>query len=443
MNRLLRTEYTVSYVYLPLTLIAVIATGVDMPLLSYLCLLSGVLLALLPAVFQRFENRKTVFAALGVFAALLGFLPILLHACPIIQYIAYGLGIAAGVVFCIVRRSPTSRAWFLRMFRISLGMMGSAIVVLLIVVIPLLHDNGVVPFGWERIRLAMDNIIPVLILLLSTGVLLLRQLRSEQGGIDPHIIKQRQMRDLSVFGSLVGVVFVLDLFVHLRSVVSQLYDKVLYPMLTWLAGLLTDLFKRSDKMADFFPSYDQPYELPDASLYQTAPDPKPASESSVVASFDPMPDRNVVYKILLGTFIAVSIVVFGMLIISGVRRFLERFRGRKDVPGYPNETVEQITEEEPEPHEEPPKKHSDDPRERMRYQYGEFLRCLRKTTVTVDRTNTCGEIRRSAEQSLRAEPSDLSDFTELYEKARYRKEERPTDADATRMKNLLEKIKNR
>ena len=57
MNRLLRTVYSVSYVYLPLTLIAVVVTGVDMPLLSYLCLLSGVLLTLLPAVFERLAEQ--------------------------------------------------------------------------------------------------------------------------------------------------------------------------------------------------------------------------------------------------------------------------------------------------------------------------------------------------------------------------------------------------
>lgn len=443
MNRLLRTVYSVSYVYLPLTLIAVVVTGVDMPLLSYLCLLSGVLLALLPAVFERLANRKAAFAALGALAALLGFLPILLQACLLMQIIAYGLGVAAGVVFCALRHSQTSRVWFLHTFRISLGLMVTAIFVLLVVVIPLLHDNGVTSLDRTRIRLALDNIIPVMILLLSTGVLLLRQLRSEQGGLDPQIIKRRQMRDLSVFGTLVGATFVIHLFVHLRNVFSHLYDRVLYPMLVRLAGLLTDLFKQKSAMSDLFPAYQQPYEMPDASIFPTAPDPTPAGEPSDIASFDPMLlDREVVYKVLLGIFIASAVLVFGVLIAGAVRRFLERYRGRKDVPGYPNETVEQIPEEEPEQKEEPPRKHSDDPRERMRYQYGEFLRCLRKTTVTVERTNTCGEIRRNADAKLRVEPETLNEFTDLYEKARYRQREAVTDGDAHRMKTLLGKIKS-
>ena len=75
-------------------------------------------------------------------------------------------------------------------------------------------------------------------------------------------------------------------------------------------------------------------------------------------------------------------------------------------------------------------------------QYGEFLRCLRKTTVTVERTNTCGEIRRNADAKLRVEPETLNEFTDLYEKARYRQREAVTDGDAHRMKTLLGKIKS-
>ena len=442
MSRLLRTVYTVSYVYLPLTLFAVIVTGVDMPLLSYLCLLSGVLLALLPAAFERFADRKTVFSALGALAALLGFLPILLYACPVIQYIAYALGVAAGVVFCVVRRSPMSRVWFLHVFRISLGLMGAAVAVLLLMVLPMLRDSEIVAFGKERIRLATDNIIPVMILLLATGVLLLRQMRSEQGGIDPQTIKQRQMRDLSIFGSLVGVTFVIHLFVRLRIVVTNLYDKVFYPLFVWIAGLLTDLFTRQTELEDLFPAFEQAYEMPDISIFSAAPDSVPAGEPSVVSNFDlPLPDSEVVYKIILVVLIAVSVIAFCVIVISCVRRFLERIRGRKDTPGYPNETVEQITEE-PQPHEEPPKKHSSDPRERMRYQYGEFLRCLRKTPVVVERTDTCGEIRRNANEKLLVEPETLNEFIDLYEKARYRQREAVTDADAYRMKTLLGKIKS-
>ena len=56
-------------------------------------------------------------------------------------------------------------------------------------------------------------------------------------------------------------------------------------------------------------------------------------------------------------------------------------------------------------------------------------------------TNTCGEIRTREEERKRAKRLDLSEFTALYEKARYRLKEEPKNEDAARMKALYEEIK--
>ena len=45
------------------------------------------------------------------------------------------------------------------------------------------------------------------------------------------------------------------------------------------------------------------------------------------------------------------------------------------------------------------------------------------------KTDTCGEIETRAERHRIADPSVLSDLTELYEEARYREEEPPTEDD--------------
>lgn len=439
MNRFLHTAYFTSYTYLVLVLFAVILTGVDMPLLPYLCLLSGVLLIRLPVAFDRFAGKQAAFAAFGVLAVLLGMLPLFLYACPTVHFIAYGLSAAAGVLLCAVLQKKTNYTNFLSVLRISLSVLGSVIVLAFLVVIPLLHDERVLPFGWDRILIAVNSAVPVAITLLLIGILLLRQLRSEQGGMDAKTVNRRQMRDLSVFGAVVGAVFVIHMFVHLRSAFDVLYNKVILPLLKWIVWLFAETIGRIKRPEKLTPppenvQYGEPTMDPDLLM------PEETNETANPAL--QLNDISAIYKIVLGIFITVAVVVLIILIISGIRKYLERYRGRKIVRGYPNETVEQITEEEPaQQKEEPPKKHSEDPRMRMRYQYGEFLRYLRKKSVAVKRTDTCGAIKEQADAGLCAASKDLDGFTQLYEKARYQQSAAVTDADASQMKSLFDRIK--
>ena len=443
MNRFLRIAYFVSLVFLLLTQITVVVTGVEMPLLSFLLLIAGILTAQLPDGFERIATKQKAFAALGAFVALLGVVPLLAFSCPVMHFIVYGIGIAVWFVFSAMRRKNVTRTWFLHVFRISLIVLGSVLAAFFLGVFPQLKDSGVFSFGWERVRLAIDNGVPMVILLLSIGILLLRRLRSEQGGMDPQAIKRRQVRDLSIFGILTGVICVIRLFVNLRSVFDLLYDKVILPLFRWIAQLFAGIFSVTHTSVGATPPPPMEFNLPDPSIFQAASDPRPSDAQPIMDGLDlPLPDREVVYKTILVVFIAVSILVLAVLLITGIRRLLDRYRGRRIVPGYPNETVEEITEEEPEQYEDAPKKHSEDPRERMRYQYGEFLRYLRKTPVAVARTDTCGEIVKNASDGLHVEPTRLNDFTELYEKARYRQQTPVTDADAHRMKSLLAEIKS-
>ena len=443
MNRFLRAVYSATYVYVILILFAVIATGVEVPLLSFLCLLLGILIAMLPAVFDRLVKKRTLFTVLGVLIAASGFVPVILHGCPVMHYVICGLGIAEGFAFCLIRREMTIHLWFLRAFRTSLILLLSAIAVVFLAIIPMLYDGHVLSFGWERVRTALDNTVPVIVLLLSIGILFLRRLRSEQGGIDSATINRRQIRDLTIFGALVGVIFTAHLFVNLRSTFNFLYDRVIYPLFEWLVRLFSGKLKMDFIPEDSFPQPADDFGLPDPSIFQQAPDPSPSGDQSVLTGPDlALPDKDLVYRITFGIFIAVSVIVFIGLVIIVVRRFLEKYRERKDVHGYPDETEVQITEEEPQRDEETPRKHSNDPRERMRYQYGEFLRFLRKASVPVETTNTCGEIRKNAYAGLRTGPEDLSDFTALYEKARYRQQESVTDDDDARMKTLFGRIRS-
>ena len=143
--------------------------------------------------------------------------------------------------------------------------------------------------------------------------------------------------------------------------------------------------------------------------------------------------------IILAAITLVILVFLALQIYKWIR--ILRKRGRDRWSGYPNETYEMLPVKEGKRRGEKPKKRSSDPRERIRYLYGEFLRYLHKRQVQFGRTNTCGEIQHDAEKLSVANPSVLSEFTVIHEEARYCMKEMPTEADERNMKDLLDRIK--
>ena len=142
-------------------------------------------------------------------------------------------------------------------------------------------------------------------------------------------------------------------------------------------------------------------------------------------------------------FIAAAAIVLLFLLARLIRKLvleLQR-RGHDRGSGYPSETREALPPEEETGRKGRPGRRSGDPRERIRYLYGAFLRILGKRRVRTDRTDTCGEIRRRAENCSVADPETLSELTQIYERARYRLEEAPGEADAHTMKELLDRVR--
>ena len=143
--------------------------------------------------------------------------------------------------------------------------------------------------------------------------------------------------------------------------------------------------------------------------------------------------------IFLAAAALILLLILAFQISKLVRNLQKRNQNRGS--GYPNETREALLEKEETHRRGKPKRRNADPRERMRYLYGEYLRHLKKFLVRFDRTDTCGEIQRHAHRNLLLDSSLLFEFTALYEKARYRLKETPTEADARRMKKLFDRIK--
>ena len=436
MNRFFRTAYATTLVYLCLTFIGVLITRANMPFLAFSFLYFGLLLSLLPGASQRLAGKERLFYGIGAVTAALGFLPIALWRCPMIHWMIHLAGIAAAAVFLSILRHRTTHAIFMAKYE--------ATAVLLLILIGLaclssltgIYRDGEAPARSRAMGQAMRGTIPYAIVLLASGVLLLRGLRAQPGMANEQAFRRRQLRDTLIFAVLVTLIFAVDPFVYLKKAVFFLLNSVLRPSAGFLAQLLAALLKsvslRKRSAADPLPT-EQPRD----------PAPMPADEP---VEMEPEPGfaegtdlTRIIAYVLIAAVALILLYLLALQIQKLVRDLRERSQNRGG--GYPHETRETLPLKEKASREGKPKRRSGDPREQIRYLYGEFLRHLHKIRVQFGTASTCGEIRRRAQTQSAADPANLSDLTSLYEKARYQLEETPTEADAHAMKDLLDRIR--
>lgn len=425
MNRFLRTAYSTTYVYFYLTLLAVTVTGKDLPFPAFLCLFFGLLTALLPDIYDSLSRLKGVFAALGGLLALLGFLPILLAQVGLLQYLAYGLGLLAGILFFFLRQEPVSHSFFMESFRRTLIIAAAVLVFILFALMPTLSNGKTFSFGAEELKTVFFNLIPLIIMLLAVGVLHLRGLRSEKSGMDRKAFRRRQLRDLIVFAAAVTLVYVFN-------PLGYLVRGIVYIFKYGIVRLLQPLI-------DLIPFGEHP-PIPDESFPPGIAEVVTLSPEEAPPPGDPSPAvTGNTLRVIVFIFVLVGLAGLVMLIVILVKK--RRGRGKK-YQGYPHETVEAMEEEEEREEEPVPKKRSADPRLRIRYQYRSFMKYLKNVPVDVEKTDTSGEIGEAAKEGIRAEAEPMDTVTGIYNRARYQQKEAPTAADAEEMKRLLEGIRH-
>ena len=438
MNRFFRTAYATTLVYLCLTLSGVLITGVGMPFPAFSCLYFGLLLFLLPGMSQKLIGKERLFDVIGAVTAVLGFLPIALGRCPMIHWLIHLFGIAAAAVFLSILRHKTTHRLFLAKFEFTVISLCILIGLVCLAVRTVVYRNGQAAVRYAALRLAMNGIVPYAIVLLASGVLFLRGLRAQPGrAIDEQTFNRRQLRDTLIFAILVTLVFAADPFTYLGKAVSFLMNEALRPSFRFLFRLLFSLLRSMsfwNRPTEDSPSAEQTADL----------NPAPAAEFAEVQTEQSFIEENDMAPIFdfvcLAAWMLILLVILASQILKLARILRNRSRDRGS--GYPNETCEMLPVKDGMRREGKPKKRNGDPRERIRFLYGEFLRCLHKRRVEFDQTNTCGEIQHAAEERSIADPSTLSDLTAHYEKARYRMEEMPTEAEAHAMGDLLDRIKN-
>ncbi len=438
MNRFFRTAYYTTLFYLCLAFFGTLISSVGMPFLAFSCLYFGLLFCLLPGMLRKLSGKEALFYVLGALTAALGFLPIALWHGTILHWLIHLFGIAGTAVFLRALRYRTTHSVFMDEYRLTLVLLLILIGFGCLFTMTGIYQDGQAAVRSETLRQAINGAVPYAIILLVSGTLLLRGLRAQLGIADEQAFNRRQLRDVLIFAVLVTLVFAVDPFVHLKNALSFLLDEVLRPSVRALRQLLASflsLLPRWEAPSAVTPTPEETVDLGTMPLTELA---ETEAEHYDIEANDLEHSLTYIYIAI----VALVLLYILVLQIARLIRNLKEHSGNRG-GGYPNETCEKIPMKEETGREGKPRRRSRDPRERIRYLYGEYLRCLKKRRVQFSDTDTCGEIRQHAEERSVAELSELSDLTVCYEKARYRLTETPTEADAERMEELLDGIKKR
>ena len=437
MNRFFRTAYSTALLFFFLTLFAVVICGARMPFPAFSCLFFGLLVFLMPGFARRLEGREIPFMILGAVIALAGELFILLCRCPAAYYFVYAAALLGAALFIVLLSANTTYNDFEAKFRFTLVI---AAVATAFIAVAGLSDSAVFNLKAENVVAAINCLVPIAIVMLAMGILLLRGLRAQPGIVDDRAFNRRQLRDTLIFGGIVTAVFVVDPVKAIKAAFDWLVHNALRKIYYWLY----------DMFGKFVELITVPHgSTPSATAVATAA-PSEAVSITPLPELEPIeqevpPQSEPFFRTLTVFFMILVGLILLYIVIKELVKLIRKLRSKSDnkSSGYPNEIREELPPEEEQPEEDKPSKRSRDPRDRMRLMYAEFMRRLRRKSVPISRTDTCGEIGVHAKTASPGESSEIDEFTGLYEKARYDLAEEPAESDAQRMKKLLGEIKER
>lgn len=422
MTRFFRTTFAVSLTSLVLTLVSIVATGVHMSFLSFACLLCGLLLFLLPEATPKLEGKEIRFALLGAGVALLGFLPLPILRCPVFHYVSYGLSVAAAAIFLITLRHNTTHNNFKARF-VFITIILICLLTYFVVSATTMRRFANSPYSKpildpESLKLALNDIVPLAIVLLASGVLCLRGLRAQYGAADDASFRRRQIRDALIFTVSVTAVFIA--VPVLKPVWAFLLEKVFAPFARMLVQLLERIVASatgSTPVSEFdtAAASAKPTEAPS----QAAPTGMPSSGAMPASNTPPSASVRMgeyLYILIALLIIAIVVTIAAIILVKALRRF------KKYERSYPNESREELPEPDEPKKKTKPTKHSADPRKRMRYLYADFLKQLKKAVLQQTRTaktpnaasddpNIWGESSNSGHAWTRAGMSNLPTHT--------------------------------
>ncbi|MBO4848957.1 MAG: DUF4129 domain-containing protein [Clostridia bacterium] len=437
MNRFFRTSYSAALAAFFATLTAVTAKGLPMPLLSFSCIYFGLLVFMLPHIVPRLEGRETLFGLVGAAVMAAGVLFVV--RMPAVYVVGFLICLAAAYIFIPLLRHQTTHSDFEAKFRFSLICAGCFTALLMV---GGLTEKNIFEINPDNVKQALVSAVPVAILLLASGVLLLRGLRAQQGIVDVRAFNRRQLRDTLIFSGIVTAVFAADPFRWLSQAADYIYEKLLKPLRYLIEDGLRKLFELMRNPHP--PQYDPgAYTEPPADLVNVTPSPPPEIQPTPDPT-DVAKNSDDLMKTLLTIFMIVAMAAVLIFVVCELVKLIKKLmqNSKPRGSGYPNEERSALPPDDEGPKEDRPNRFSRDPRRRIRYHYREYMHHLRSKKIPIAPSDTCTDINQRARHTLRRKKSETEELTEIYRRARYRMGSEPERADAERMKQLVNDIKN-
>lgn len=421
MSVFLHIGFFVSFAYAIFSMLLGAFAGQALPLLSFVCLFGGLLVSRLPDALAKLCRLRGLFFPLGALLAAVGFAFLPQER---LFFAAYALLLALAALLSWRLRFEARHERFLSTFRFT-----CVAAVVLICVILLLCTTKTSSEQLLRAEEALWQVLPVLIVMLSNGILALRGLRAADGAVDRAQLDRRQLIDAVSYFALCAVCFVLQPWKWIIALFDALYRCLLDPMAQGLGSLGDRLFELLRNPNASISGNTQPSGGDSGSAPPAASVPDATVPVTTEPSDEPLPNSapmTYVYVVFLLLLLAIGLVI----LIYKLHKIPRR------VKSYPNEEREQLGQEEAQ--EKPISRFVREPRMKIRYYYQTFLRRLRAKKADIRRSDTCAEISERA-AAYTSDREALEEFTALYRKARYCDTEAPTAADAARAKSLSKK----
>lgn len=428
MNKFLRTSYAVSMFIMAVTTIVGSIAEQFYPIWSFAAVWLGLLAYMFTGIITELREKSIIFKLIGVLIMLVGFIFVLPTKDSSTCFILHVFAIAIALIFEHLLNHNTTHRDFLSKFKYSLTIMA-----LLFCIMGLLSsgvENELV--NGENTFEAIINAVPIFIISVVTGILLLKSLRAMAG--NDRELNKRQLKEVFFFFFGCILIFATGLIGVLKQAVTWLFANSVNPVFKWISALLSSL---EDALTNKNPPLvSGGEEIPNVPIRTDITEPPVMEEITVSPSAPPVveeDDSNFV-KVLIIFF---SVLVLAIVIYIVMTKLLKRGRKTSD-SSYIYEEREKLSDEEKKNEKE---KYDKTSRSKIRRYYAKFLSFLkRKHQCGIKPSDSCADVENLARTLGSDVQNDLSDFSDIYRKARYNLNDEPSGDDAKKAKELYKKI---
>ncbi len=428
MNKFLRTSYAVSMFIMVITTIVGSIAGQFYPIWSFAAIWIGLLAYMFTGIITELQDKSIIFKLIGVLIMLVGFVFVIPTSTCLTCFVLHGAAIAIALILEHLLNYNTTHRDFLSKFKYSL-----TITALLFCIMGLLSsgvENELV--NGDNTFEAIINAVPIFIISVVSGILLLRSLRAMAD--NDRELNKRQLKEVFFFFFGCILIFATGLIGLIKQAVIWLLANSVNPLFRWISSFLSSLEEALTNKNP--PLVSGGEDIPNVPIRTDITEPPVMEEITVSPTTPPVAredDSNFV-KVLIIFF---SVLVLAIVIYIVMTKLLKRGRKPSD-SSYIYEEREKLSDDEKKNERE---KYDKSSRSKIRRYYAKFLSFLkRKHQCGIKPSDSCADVENLARTLGTDVRNDLSDFSDIYRKARYNLNDEPSGDDAKKAKELYKKI---